>query len=177
MLVWSVNEQCINFRTGTICLNILWLKKLVYLHFYSERKNSPPKKIWPRHKIFLVPFSSENHDVPITQQCKKKKKKMKKMFFLPTYPTQKYRVGVQQIQFFKDGPTDTWKIVHVSGNKIFFFFFFMAPSRFEYVFKFLYTFNPKIFSVLFSYSFIVAVRHNPPACIKSWRGVLQCIKI
>ena len=49
MLVWSVSEQCINCQVGTICLNILWLKKktkkkLVYLRFYTEEKISKKKK-------------------------------------------------------------------------------------------------------------------------------------
>ena len=57
----------------------------------------PPNFFWHFWKIkcFFAPFSSENHDVPIVQQCKRKKY-AKKNFFLPTYPTKKYRVGVQQ---------------------------------------------------------------------------------
>ena len=52
--------------------------------------------------FFFAPFSSENHDFPIAQQCKKKNKK-RMQFFFPTYPTKKYRVGVQQTNdFFKD---------------------------------------------------------------------------
>ena len=43
--------------------------------------------------IFFAPFSSENHNFPITQQCKKKNMQTY-FFFLPTYPTKKYRVGV-----------------------------------------------------------------------------------
>ena len=50
------------------------------------------------NKAFFALFSSENLDFPITEQGKKKN--MKKKFFLPTYPTKKYRVGIQQTNNF-----------------------------------------------------------------------------
>ena len=50
--------------------------------------------------FFWALFSSENHDFPITQQCKKKKTYANKIFFIPTYPTKKYRVGVWQTNSF-----------------------------------------------------------------------------
>ena len=57
-------------------------------------------------KFFLAPFSSENLDFPIRQQCKEKKyaKKKKKKNF-PTYlPNQQIQGrGTANKQFFKDG--------------------------------------------------------------------------
>ena len=41
------------------------------------------------YKSFLAPFSSENHDFLITQQCKKKKYANKIFFLLPYPPSQK----------------------------------------------------------------------------------------
>ena len=64
-------------------------------HFYPPYR----KLFWHFWKKKFAPFSSENQDFPIVQQCKKKY--AKKMFsYLPTYPTKKYRVGVQQTNNF-----------------------------------------------------------------------------
>ena len=79
-------------------------------HFYPPL---PKTFFGTSGKYIYIFFLSENQDFPITQQCKKKEY-AKTIFFLPTYPTKKYRVGVQQTNnFFKNGQMVIFNIIEI----------------------------------------------------------------
>ena len=77
-----------------------------YIHTFNSPTQNFLTFFWHFWKniFFLAPFSSENHDFPIMQQCKTKQ--LPKKFF-PTYlPNQKIQDrGTANKHFFKDGLT------------------------------------------------------------------------
>ena len=74
---------------------------LLYPYLPTFTPPSPPQKKKKKNIGFFFFFFHQKITIfPLRSKVKIKKKKKKKMFFLPTYPTKKYRVGVQQTNNF-----------------------------------------------------------------------------